>query len=46
MKCLLHDVLKMRQVSETIKHYHESISQSAVALSEKQHVLIANTEEH
>ena len=38
-------VEKMRQVSDTIKHYHESISQSAVALSEKkQHVLIANTE--
>lgn len=36
---------KMRQVSETIKNYHESISQSAVGLSEKkQHVLIANTE--
>ena len=28
-------VEKMRQVSDTIKHYHESISQSAVALSEK-----------
>lgn len=38
-------VAKMRQVSETIKNYHESISQSSVALSEKkQHVLIANTE--
>ncbi|MDO4924154.1 MAG: TldD/PmbA family protein [Turicibacter sp.] len=36
---------KMRQVSEAIKNYHESISQSAVGLSEKkQHVLIANTE--
>lgn len=36
---------KMRQVSEAIKSYHESISQSAVGLSEKkQHVLIANTE--
>ena len=38
-------VAKMRQVSETIKNYHESISQSSVSLSEKkQHVLIANTE--
>ena len=37
-------VEKMRQVSDTIKHYHESISQSAVALSEKkQQVLISNT---
>lgn len=36
---------KMRQVSEAIKNYHESISQSAVGLTEKkQHVLIANTE--
>lgn len=36
---------KMRQVSEIIKNYHESITQSSVGLSEKkQHVLIANTE--
>ena len=38
-------VVKMRQVSEIIKNYHESITQSSVGLSEKkQHVLIANTE--
>ncbi|MDE5977525.1 MAG: TldD/PmbA family protein [Turicibacter sp.] len=38
-------VEKLRQISETIKNYHESISQSSVGLSEKkQHVLIANTE--
>lgn len=38
-------IAKMRQMSDVIKNYHESINQSSVALSEKkQHILIANTE--
>ena len=38
-------VEKLRQISQVIKDYHPSISQSAAGLSErKQHVLIANTE--
>ena len=38
-------IAKMRQMSNIIKNYHESINQSSIALSEKkQHILIANTE--
>lgn len=38
-------IAKMRQASEVVKKYHESISQSSINLSEKkQQVLIANTE--
>jgi len=35
----------LRQVSDTVKHYHESISQTSVNLMEKrQHILVANSE--